>query len=344
MEKGFIRGIIFVLFEILIVTLIVGLNFFPTPAALASGIIDRYSSYYLSQNDQEPKDGAIKVTFFGTTMLLFDDGETRLMLDGYITRPSLISRRIRDISTDPALVDAALARAQVDKVDALFVAHSHFDHALDIAYIAQKTGAHLYGSESTLNIGRGGDLPEEQMTLYEPGSPVPIGKFTVTVLPSKHSPPVRGVNDNLGMVIDHPLRQPADFFDYVEGGSFDFLIQHGDHAIFVKPAANYIEGALDQVRADVLFLATETLGNQDAAFREAFYEQTVAKVQPTLVIPVHWDNFNKPLSDSLTALTPWDLKISFDFLIPRLMADQIRFGIMQGFQSILLFDNEKNSS
>jgi L-ascorbate metabolism protein UlaG (beta-lactamase superfamily) len=341
MDRRFVRGVVFTIFGILIVTLIVSLNLFHAPVALASGIIDRYSSYYLSQNDQEPRNGAIKVTFFGTTMLLFDDGETRLMLDGYITRPSLITRRTRDIETDPELVDAALARAHVDRVDALFVAHSHFDHALDIAYVAQKTGAHLYGSESTLNIGRGGNLPEAQMTLYEPG-PVSIGKFTVTVLPSKHSPPVRGVNDNLGLVIDHPLRQPADFFDYVEGGSFDFLIQHGDHSIFVKPAANYLEGALDQVRADVLFLSTGTLGNQDSKFREAFYEQTVAKLQPKLVIPVHWDNFNKPLSDSLTALTPWDLKISFDFLIPRLTADHIQFGIMQGFQSILLFDDEWN--
>jgi L-ascorbate metabolism protein UlaG (beta-lactamase superfamily) len=271
-------------------------------------------------------------------MLLFDDGETQLLLDGFITR--LPQEALSTLQTDKALVDSVLSRVGVERLKALFVAHSHFDHALDVAYIAQQTGAQLCGSESTLNIGRGGDLPEAQMTLYEVGKPVPIGQFSVTVLPSKHSPPIPGINDNLGMVIDKPLRQPANFYAYSEGGSFDFLIQHGDHSILVKPAANYIEGALDGVRADVFFLATGTLGNQDLPFREAFYGQTVTKVQPQLVIPIHWDNFLLPLSKSLVSLTDEDLTTSFDFLIDRLSTDHIQFGIMQGYQNVILFDNK----
>jgi L-ascorbate metabolism protein UlaG (beta-lactamase superfamily) len=335
MTKRWVQGIAIAL-GVLTIIGVVCLNLLTPPAAFASGVLDQYSRYYLNQSNQKPKNGSIKVTFLGTTMLLFDDGKTQFMLDGFITR--LPQEALSSIQTDKASVDKALARAGVKKLKALFAAHSHFDHALDVAYIAQRTGARLYGSESTLNIGRGGDLPEDQMTLYQLGKKVPIGQFTVTVLPSKHSPPARGINDNLGVVIDKPLRQPANFYAYSEGGSFDFLIQHGDRSILVKPAANYVEGALDDVRADVCFLATGTLGNQDPAFREAFYDQTVAKVKPQLVIPIHWDNFLIPLSESLPPLTDQDLTTSFDFLIKRLTTDKIKFGIMQGYQSVMLFD------
>jgi L-ascorbate metabolism protein UlaG (beta-lactamase superfamily)/heat shock protein HslJ len=296
----------------------------------SAGGIDQYRRYYLSQSNEAPKSGAVKVTFLGTTMLLFDDGETQLLIDGFISRFPMKQVLTSTIQTDKTLLDAALSRAKVNRPKALFVAHSHYDHAFDVAYIAQKTGARLYGSVSTLNVGRGGGLNEDHMTLYEPGKEVTIGGFTVTVLPSKHSPPMPGVNDDLGQIIEPPLRQPTKFTDYKKGGSFDMLIKHGNNSILVKPAANYIEGAWDDVRADVLFLATGTLGNQDQAFQNTFYDQTVAKVRPKLVIPVHWDNFFLPLSEHLEALS--DTPAAFDFLIGQLSAERIQFGIMHGYQ------------
>jgi hypothetical protein len=107
----------------------------------------------------------------------------------------------------------------------------------------------------------------------------------------------------------------------------------------VKPSANWVEGALDNVRAEVLFLSTATLGDQDQAFRDTYYEQTVGKVQPQLVIPIRWDNFFLPLSDHLVARKASDLTTSFDFLTERLGDDGIQFGIMQGCQSVKLFGN-----
>lgn len=160
-------------------------------------IIDQYSRYYLPQTDEQPKDGSIKVTWYGTTMLLFDDGETQLLIDAFVTRPSTETVFAKqEIQTNTAAVDALLSRAEFhfppDRAEhhrlvALFTAHSHFDHALDVAYLAQQSDAHLYGSESTLNIGRGGGLSENQMTLYNIGEKLILGQFAVTVLPSKHS-------------------------------------------------------------------------------------------------------------------------------------------------------------
>jgi L-ascorbate metabolism protein UlaG (beta-lactamase superfamily) len=305
---------------------------------VASSDVNQYRPYFIKQGDGGMKKGSIKVTFLGTTTLLFDDGESQLMLDGFFSRPSLI-RLIRNIETDTKAVDAALKRAKVDRLKALFVAHSHYDHAFDVAYVIQKTKAKLYGSSSTLNVGRGGDLKEDQMVLFEAGKEFKIDQFSVTVLKSKHSTPIKGINDDLGQTIDKPLRQPASAKDYKEGGTFDFLIKHGDRAILVN-SSNYIQDARNDVRADVVFLSTGSLGNQTKTFQDAFYNQTIVKVRPKLVIPIHWDNFFMPLSDRLEGLD--DLNASFDYLIDRLKADKIEFGILQGYQSVTLFGKESD--
>lgn len=293
----------------------------------------QYREHFIQGNAPAPKDGAIKVTFLGTATLLFDDGTTQLLTDGFFTRPSVLKVLARKIQTNPEVVDAALKRAGIERLAAIFVAHSHYDHALDCAYVTQKTKAKLHGSASTLNIGRGGDLRDEQMTLFEAGKEYTCGKFTVTVLKGKHSPPLPFINDDLGETIDKPLKQPGGLRDFKEGGSFDFLIRHSGKTIFVNAGANYVEGTLDKVRADVVFLSTGGLGMEPRAFQDAYYDQTVKKLLPKLVIPIHWDRFLQPLNDRLTPQGD----PAFDFLSARLKADGIRFGILQGFQSVELF-------
>ena len=183
-----------------------------------SGDVAQFRAYYVSQSDALPRNGAVKVTFLGTSTLLIDDGETQLMTDGFLSRPSLWTVATSKIATDPAVVDGVLARVRADRLRAIFVAHSHYDHAMDAPYVARKTGATLHGSASTLNVGRGGGLPESQLALYAPGKPLTIGRFVVTVLTSKHTPAVKGVNDDLGQTIDAPLQPPARAGAYKEGG------------------------------------------------------------------------------------------------------------------------------
>ena len=311
---------------------VVALLLAAAPAPAADGV-ERYRNYLLADPAPDPKDGAVRVTFLGTATLLFDDGETMLMTDGFLSRPPL--RKTLSLQTDAKVVDAALEKAGATRLAALFVAHSHYDHALDCAYVARRTGAVLHGSVSTLNVGRGGDVPERQMVRFDHGREYAFGKFAVTVLNSKHSPPIRFLNDDLGKTIDRPLKQPAGFKDYKEGGAFDFLIKHGKNAILVNAGGNYIEGSRDDVRADAVFLTTAMLGVQPAAFQAAFYNETVGKVRPRLVVPIHWDNFMTPLTDRLEP--QFDPADAWDPLIRRCRADGIRFGLLQGYGRVTLF-------
>ncbi|QDU19093.1 MBL fold metallo-hydrolase [Urbifossiella limnaea] len=296
--------------------------------------IERYRNYLLTAPAPEPKNGSVRVTWLGTATLLFDDGETQLMTDGFLTRPSL-RKVLATIETEPKVVDAALAKAGVTKLAALFVAHTHYDHALDCAYVARKTGAVLHGSSSTLNVGRGGDVPEKQMVEFDHGQSYRFGKFSVTVLKSRHSPTIRFLNDDLGQRVERPLKQPASFKDYKEGGAFDFLISHGPNAVLVNAGGSYIEGARDGLKADVVFLTTAVLSAQPAAFQAAFYTETVGKVRPKLVVPIHWDNFMKPLTEQLDP--QFDPADGWDPLIRRCRADGIGFGILPGYGRVTLF-------
>ncbi|MBS1613052.1 MAG: MBL fold metallo-hydrolase, partial [Bacteroidetes bacterium] len=61
--------------------------------------------------------------------------------------------------------------------------------------------------------------------------------------------------------------------------------------------------------------------------------------QPKIVVPIHWDNFFKPLSPHLKALPTVvdNVKLGFDYIIERTKQDGIQFRIMQGGDSVLLF-------
>ena len=76
----------------------------------------------------------------------------------------------------------------------------------------------------------------------------------------------------------------------------DFLVENGGRRCLIRPSFNYIEGQLDGVRADVLFLGTAGLAKADTQTEARFFAETVDKVRPRLVVPLHWDNFFSPLT------------------------------------------------
>ena len=78
--------------------------------------IDQYRNFFLKSSKEEPKDGTVKVTFLGTAALLFDDGETQLLIDGFFSRPSLL-KVAGKIETDKKVVDEVLKRAKVDRLE-----------------------------------------------------------------------------------------------------------------------------------------------------------------------------------------------------------------------------------
>ncbi len=70
----------------------------------------------------------------------------------------------------------------------------------------------------------------------------------------------------------------------------------------IRPSFNYIEGQLDGFKADVLFLGVAGLAKADEVTEKRFFEETVEKVNPDVVIPLHWDNFFSPLNKPIVGM------------------------------------------
>src|SRR5260370_34162999 len=79
---------------------------------------------------------------------------------------------------DVAAPDAAVIDAHIKRADFILVTHTHFDHILDVPYIALKTHATVIGTESTQNVLRAYNVPEEQLITVRGGEDFEFGSFS----------------------------------------------------------------------------------------------------------------------------------------------------------------------
>lgn len=244
----------------------------------------------------------MKITYFGTTTLLFDDGKDQILFDCHFTRPSLAKYISGSELPDTVLIRKMLKAHHVDRLRAIFISHTHHDHVMDAPFTANVTGAKIYGSSSAMNVARGGNVPEEQLVQFERDCTYTVGDYKITVLKSLHSKPTI-LNNDLGETIDEPLREPK-LRDYKEGGSYDFYVETPEKSYLIRPSFNYIEHQLDGYKADVLFLGVAGLAKADKDTERKFFAETVEKVCPQLIIPVHWDNFFSGLDKPAEGMIP----------------------------------------
>ena len=114
----------------------------------------------------------LTVTWAGVTTLLIDDGESAVMTDGFFSRPGLLDGRGGALSPSLPRIDGCLARLDVHRLDAVLPVHTHFDHAMDSAVVAGRTGARWSAGRRRPQVGRGGGLPDGRVVVVTPGSPL----------------------------------------------------------------------------------------------------------------------------------------------------------------------------
>jgi L-ascorbate metabolism protein UlaG (beta-lactamase superfamily) len=240
----------------------------------------------------------VTVTWLGVTTLLFDDGETQLLIDGFFSRPSLGDILFgRPVTNDAATINYALNEYGMRRLAAIIPTHSHFDHAMDVGALANRSSASLLGSDSTLAIARGAGVPEDQLTLVSIGQRYEFGDFGVTLLLSSHAPIGWSGSVPYAGTIDSPLTLPQPVSSMREGGSYSIVIDHPQGTAIVQGSAGFPDGALEDITADVLFMGMgglETLG-QD--YVEQYWRLMVTATGVRAVYPVHFDDFTRPFGD-----------------------------------------------
>lgn len=241
----------------------------------------------------------LSVTWIGVATLLIDDGSSALMTDGYFSRPGLATVAAGKVAPSPARVDGCLARAKVSRLEAVIPVHTHFDHVLDSALVADRTGARLVGGQSAANVGRGYGLPQDRIVVAADGEPMQLGTYDVTLIESHHCPP-----DRFPGVIGEPVTPPVRASAYRCGESWSTLVHHRPtgRRLLIQGSAGFVEGALAGQRADAAYLSVGQLGLQPRSYLVDYWTETVRAVGARRVILIHWDDFFRPLTKPLRAL------------------------------------------
>ena len=245
----------------------------------------------------------LQFTHFGAAGWKITDGETVILLDPYLSRVRFQGRRYgpndaTEIPDDPRPVvkmsepapsDAATIDRHVPKADFIILSHSHFNHAMDVPYIANKTGAVVIGTESTCNIAINGVVPDEQIHAVRGGEDYAYEKFSIRVIPSLHSALSCKLYKDFGTI---PVQdEPLCLDDYVEGGTLAYLIRIGGREVLLFGSMNFIEREVDGLRPDVAFIASAPprLDTHD-------YMARLMRClgRPPLVVATHWDDQGLP--------------------------------------------------
>lgn len=251
----------------------------------------------------------VTLSYLGTAGWELTDGHIIVLIDPYLTRlkintpndPVLASDSRPTIAPgDVAQSDQAVIDAHIKRADFILITHTHMDHALDMPYIARKTGALVIGTESTANFARASGVPGAQILTVKGGEDLEFGAISVRVVPSLHgilrrAPNLRPAQNSQP---PRPALFPADAkppfrLDQLpgEGGTLAYLVRIGGHQVLAFGSMNYIEREVDGLRPDVALIGAMPERREIYRYTERLM---LALGNPPLVIPSHWDRFNVP--------------------------------------------------
>ncbi len=252
----------------------------------------------------------ISLTHFGAAGWSITDGSTTVLLDPYLSRIRFKGRKYgpHDATEVPGderaivqmneapTIDRATVDARVPQAEYILLSHSHFNHSMDVPYIAKKTGAVVIGTESTASVAQNGGVPEEKTIVVKGGEDLEFPELSLRVIPSLHSPLSCKLYRDFGTI---PLQEePLTLDEYVEGGTLAYLLRFAGREILLFGSMNYIEREMHGLRPDIAVIAS-------APPRLDIHDYTGRLLRaigkPPIVIATHWDDQGLPFGASQDA-------------------------------------------
>ncbi len=237
----------------------------------------------------------LSVRWLGTAGYELSAEGTTVLIDPYLTRVSLWRYLFSRIS--PA---ASRVRQWVTRADAVLVGHSHFDHVMDVPLIAMLTGATVYGSRSTSTLcGTAGVRPDRMVTFPERGLEFELGPFHVRAVPSEHSRFYFGRIPYPGEIpptCELPMRGSR----YRCGQVFSFHIRVGRLSLYHCGSANLLDDAISLGSSDGVDALLVCIAGR--ASTERLMPRLFRQLSPRRVVPMHYDNFFRPLGSPMGLL------------------------------------------
>lgn len=276
----------------------------------------------------------ISVTYLGTSGILLEHGDHALLTAPFFSNPNLAGRWPNGfqwlqggprIAPDTAIIERLLPRS-ADRSLAILVGHGHYDHLLDVPYIATHrstsavifggpTVGHLLMGEPALrsNHGRVVTIPKEKAGdsdrdgewFYSSDS-----AFRFVALVAGHAPTYKvgplGFTFAASRVSTDRDSLPHTAAQWKMGEPYAFLIDvlsiPGHHILFriyfqdapSEPPLGFPSAALlAERRPDLAILCSATSSNVNSA-----PDSLVRVLRPAAVMVTHWESFfRSPLLD-----------------------------------------------
>ncbi|WP_455356977.1 MBL fold metallo-hydrolase [Streptomyces sp. SYSU K217416] len=241
-----------------------------------------------------PAAGSASFRWLGTSGWRIDvDGRT-VLFDPYLTR---FKTGLFDGAFNPDTklrVDPELVREHIGRPEIVLVSHSHWDHLADVPYIAESTGARVVGTETTFRLLVAFGVDPGQISVVKGGEVLDFGGLTVEVVASLHSRNKRHSYFAPGTLNAPPAAVPKTISDLPEGDTLAFQVTagNGGPSAFLMGASDFSERVAKGLRPDLAMVAVPS----SASTYHYVPRLMRALGEPGVVVPVHWDNFEEPLS------------------------------------------------
>lgn len=239
------------------------------------------------------KSTAATFRWFGTAGWRIDVGSRTLLVDPYLSR---YETGMFTGSFDPTTrltVATGTVDQHVGKPETVLVTHSHWDHFNDVPYIAQQTGARVIGTMTTYNLALASDVPSGQVGLVKGGEVLDFGSYTVEVIASLHSRNSAYSVALPGVRLTRP-EKPQTVADLPEGDTlaYQVTVKNGP-SVFFMGGSDFVERNVTGLSPDVAMIAMQASDST-----HAYAERIITALgRPSVVVPVHWDNFETELTN-----------------------------------------------
>ncbi|MFE2053779.1 MBL fold metallo-hydrolase [Streptomyces sp. NPDC059459] len=238
--------------------------------------------------------GSTSFRWLGTSGWRIDVEGRTVLFDPYITR---FRTGLFDGSFEPDTKlrsDPGRVREHIGSPEVVLVSHSHWDHIADVPYIAKATGARIVGTETTFHLLVAFGVDPGQISVVKGGEVLDFDGITVQVVPSLHSRNKRHTYFAPGTLNAPPSAAPRTISDLPEGDTLAYQVTTGSGApsAFLMGASDFSERAVRGLDPDLAMIAVPS-----SASTSRYAPRLLRALgQPDVVVPVHWDNFEEPLS------------------------------------------------
>ncbi|MGW5350990.1 MBL fold metallo-hydrolase [Streptomyces sp. NPDC004031] len=239
--------------------------------------------------------GDVTFQWFGTSGWRIDTGTRTVLVDPYLTRfPTGLFSGTFDPRTE-LTTDEALVAEHTGHPETVLVTHSHWDHFTDVPFIATTTAtARIVGTETTYHLLRAYGVEAARIVVVKGGEVLDFDGYTVEVVAGRHSRNAARGYFSPGTLHGPAIPpRPATIGDLPEGDTLAFHVTFdGGPSAFFMGASDFSERDTTGLRPDVAMIAPPT----STSTHRYVPRLLTALGNPRTVVPVHWDDFETPLS------------------------------------------------